>query len=303
MNIKLRILILFICCCIFSACNFRFIKDGVLRIPTVNNNVCKKLKGNVVLYAIFVDTKDTHPWSEYDIRSTLDSIQKASKWIEDKSHQNGVLLDIDVQYHQNKNKIPLVANLANKTLSATLFSPVLTTGIKKLDRWSNGLAKEAGKSFFQDTISMVATKNKISDRERLVAKLRDINKTDQIVLMYFVNNYYKSEISMALHTASNTNIEYAIVSFKNPAVIAHEFLHLFGALDLYISPFDKGKKIRKRKEVAMKEFPYEIMAFTYKNIDSLDVSPFTKYLIGWQNELDEKSTRMLLGKNIKVLKY
>jgi hypothetical protein len=42
----------------------------------------KKLKGNVVIYAIFVDSKYTNPWSKYDIETTLDSIRTATKWLE-----------------------------------------------------------------------------------------------------------------------------------------------------------------------------------------------------------------------------
>jgi hypothetical protein len=49
---------------ISSSCNFHLIKNGTYRIPTVDNNVCKKLNGNVVLYAIFVDTRYTQPWTE-----------------------------------------------------------------------------------------------------------------------------------------------------------------------------------------------------------------------------------------------
>lgn len=53
-------------------------------ISTVDNNVCKKLSGDVLLYAIFVDSRYTQPWSAYDIQSTLYSIQEMKGWIEKK---------------------------------------------------------------------------------------------------------------------------------------------------------------------------------------------------------------------------
>ena len=124
-----------------------------------------------------------------------------------------------------------------------------------------------------------------------------------VALMLFVNNYYKDETSVAVHTGSHTNIEYAAVSFKRPAIIAHEFLHLFGALDLYITPFDGKKEARRRKEFAMKEFPREIMAFPYRGMDSLEISPLTEYLIGWDRQLDEKYVKMLTGKKVRLAKY
>ncbi|NJK95151.1 MAG: hypothetical protein HC905_09780 [Bacteroidales bacterium] len=99
------------------------------------------------------------------------------------------------------------------------------------------MAAEAGKSFPADSSRIVKTPNNLKDRERLIARLRDIHKTDHIALMYFINNYFSEEISVSLDNKSNSNIEFSIVSFKKPAVIVHEFLHLFGAWDLYITPF------------------------------------------------------------------
>ncbi len=302
--IKKTTIILLMTMLIFStACHFYSFRRDAIGIPTVDNNVCKKLKGNVVIYAIFVDTRYTQPWSEYDIKSTLDSIKRATQWLEKAASESGVFLSINVQFHQNKKIIPIAIDFTNKTLSGTLFSPIASVGVPKLDRWADRIAKTAGQSLPTDTTEVIKTKNKLSDRERLIARLRDINNTDNVVLMYFVNNYYKEDISLTLHSASMTNIEYSIVSFKNPSVIGHEFLHIFGALDLYISPFDNKRAIRRKKKLAMKQYPNEIMAFAYRNIDSLNISPFTKYLIGWENELDDKSRKLLLGRKVKVVKY
>ena len=271
-------------------------------LATVNNNVCKKLRGKVILYAIFVDTRYTQPWSAYDITSTLDSIKRATKWIEAEAAKSGIELDIEIQNYQNGKVIPLVNDLPRRTLSSTLFSPNLYYGIRNLDRWSDQLAKKAGQTLPKDTSLIINTKNRLSDRERLIAKLRDVNKTDNVALMYFVNNYYEEELSVTLHTGEINNIEYSIVSFKDPSVIAHEFLHLFGALDLYINPLIK-RHSQKMEKLAMNEFPNEIMAFTYRDLSQLDISGFTKYMIGWYNVMDDKYSNLLLGKRIRPLKY
>ena len=285
-----------------SCGRYQMIKYNTYQISTVDNNVCKKLSGHVILYAIFVDTKYTQPWSEYDITSTLDSMNKAARWLENLAKENGLPLAIDVKYHQNGKIIPLVNNFPDKTLSRTLFSPVPSIGIPKLDRWSDRIARTAGSSLPKDTSKIVKTFNRMTDRERLIARLRDIYKTDNVAVIYFINDYYSEDISLALHTGNSSSPEYAIVSYKRPAVIAHEFLHLFGALDLYISPFDKKKKSLKKKAEVMKLFPNEVMAFAYRQIDSLNISPFTRYLIGWDNELDENVRQKILGK-VKVVKY
>jgi hypothetical protein len=271
-------------------------------IATVNNNVCKRLRGKVVLYAVFVDTRYTQPWTEYDISSTLDSIKRATKWIEAEAEKNGVSVEIDVETNQNGKIIPISYDFPRRTLSGTLFSPTISFGIPKLDRWADAIAKKAGQNLPQDTSKVIRTKNRMNDRERLIARLRDINKTDNVALIYFVNNYYKDELSVTIHTASVTDIEYSIVSFKDPSVITHEFLHLFGALDLYINPLER-KHSQKMQKLAMNEFPDEIMAFTYRDLSQLEISPFTKYLIGWSNQLDDKYSKMLLGRKIKPLRY
>jgi len=258
--------------------------------------------GKVVLYAIFVDTKETHPWTAYDINTTLDSIKKSTLWVTSKAKKCNIDVSIDIKFHQNNNVIPISQNLYEETLSRTLF-PNIVEGIENLDDWSNAIARKAGNSFGSDPSIIVKTKNVITDRERLIARLRDLNSTDNVVVMYFLNNYHQDEISLAIHTGISDKTEYSIVSFKNPAVIAHEFLHIFGALDLYMSPFDRKKRALKNKVKIMEAYPNEIMAFTYRPIENLDLSPMTKYFLGWTAELDEKSKNLMFGKKIKIYKY
>ncbi len=289
---------------LFSSCQmFQKHYGNEAHISTVNNNVCKKLTEKVILYAIFVDSRYTNSWSTFDISSTTDSINKAIYWLERQAKERNINLDIELDFHQDSKRIiPIESNLPRKTLSASLFT---STGIntRNIDRWADKVGKKALQIYGPDTSTITRTKINPKDRERLIARIRDIHKTDNVALMYFINNYYTDEISVALHIGSNNNPEYSVVSFKNPSVIAHEFLHLFGALDLYISPFDKNRKARKKKDFVMKNFPNEIMAFPYRNLDSLNISPLTEYLLSWDNELSKEHQQMLFGKKIKAAKY
>lgn len=297
-SVALIFILLLMSCSTFSG----FLKKNqTFHIATVNNNVCKQLQGDVVLYAVFVDSRYTSPWTEYDIFSTIDSIKVAMSWIEQQASNAGIPLNITLDFHQDEDQIiPIEANLTRKTLSATLLS---VNGLRSVDKWADKIGKQALKIYGPDTSTVTRTKIKPKDRERLIARVRDEHHTDNVVLIYFINNYYTDEISATLHTASDIDPEYSIVSFKHPTVIAHEFLHIFGALDLYITPFDKKKKAVRKKAFAMKEFPNEIMAFSYRDLDSLKLSPFTKYLIGWDNELDQEYKQMLIGKKIKIARY
>jgi hypothetical protein len=274
-----------------------------VQLGSVNNNVCKSLYGKVVLYAIFVDTKGTNPWSDYDITSTLDSIKKAMNWINKQALDNNKYVNIEIHYPENNHKIPIACDFPRKTLRETLFQPTFSAGLKSIQSWSDRIAVTAARTLPRDTSKIMTTRNSLSDKERLIARLRDIYKTDNVALMYFINNYYSEELSATFNIFSHTSIEYSIVSFKKPAIIAHEFLHLFGAWDLYVTLDEKDKKEKERKAFAMKEFPNEIMAFAYRGIDSLDISPFTKYCIGWEKQLNQKYTEMILGKNIYPVKY
>ena len=274
-------------------------------IGSIGNNVCKTLEKKTILYAIFVDSDATHPWSEYDINSTLDSIQISVDWIIKQANKSGVNLTIDIEHAHKNEKIPFKEKLRYETLSGTLFKyRDLRKGINLIDDWSDKVSKDVARTLDDDTSTVVSSKNRSNNRERMIAKLRNQYKTDNVAVLYFINNYYENEVSVAFHTASNSETEFAVLSTKETPVIAHEFLHLFGAWDLYESPFDRGFFQKRRKKRAMKNYPNEIMAFTHKrNIDSLEISPLTEYLIGWSPKLDKKESLGLIGRRWKLLEY
>lgn len=273
-------------------------------IATIDNNVCKTLHKKTVIYAVFVDSEGTHPWSAFDINSTLDSINISMEWLQKQASMNNVDLSMELHYAKKDAVIPFKEEFKYKTLSATLFKYLdLNKGIKLVDEWSNNVAKDVARTIPNDSSKIILTNNKSNDRERLIAKLRDIHKTDNIALIYFINNYYENELSVTFHSGNADKTEYAVASGKDPAVIAHEFLHLFGALDLYITPFDKHVWTNHRKRKAMKKYPNEIMAFAYRDIDSLTISPLTKYLIGWDNKIDQNAKNYFFGRRFRFLEY
>ena len=270
---------------IVSSCaNSKFYRE--FAFSSVKNNVCKTLDDKVVIYAIFVDSKYTGVWNEYDLTSTSDSICKAINWIEKKAAEDSVDLKISLEIHKASNgRLPIKQEFKRKTLSATLYDQKYSDAERELNKWSDEIAAIAGKSLPRDKNQTTKTRNNLRDTERLIARLRDIHKTDNIALLYFVNNYFKDELSLALNTDHDKNVEYGVISFKNPAVIAHEFLHLFGAMDMYVSSLDKKIREKKIKLQMNKRFPNEVMTNSPKSLDDLMISDFTKYLIGWHKEL------------------
>ncbi|MEY4604546.1 MAG: hypothetical protein RIT43_1838 [Bacteroidota bacterium] len=287
---------------VLSACaTKKFYKE--FAFPSVRNNVCKSLDGKVVLYAIFVDSKHTGPWTVYDMASTKDSICEAIAWIQQKADEDSIPLNISLQIHESPDgKMPIKGDLRKKTLSATIFGQPWATAERDMFKWSDRLAAMAARSLPKDNSKSTRTKNNLRNKERLIARLRDIHQTDNVALVYFVNNYYKDEASFAFSTSSDKNVEFAVVSYKNPSVIAHEFLHLFGAEDMYVTPFDK-KIERKYHEKLSAMFPDEVMTNSLRNLDSMQISDFTRYLIGWDKELSDNFQKPYMRKGWKAARY
>lgn len=287
---------------LLGSCSIWNGKPGVreAHVSTVDNNVCKRLREKVVIYGVFVDSKVGGVWSTHDITSTLDSVRVAADWIMGQAKEHGVDLEVIVRSHDRGGVVPVRSELPRGGLDGLLHG---MNPVNSLDRWADKACRQVHAVFPRDTARITLTKNAPKDRERLIAALRDRHGTDNVALLLFVNNYYGSETSVAMHTSSVSSIEYAAVSFKRPAIIAHEFLHLFGALDLYSTPFDTKKEAAKRKQFAMERFPREVMAFPMRGLDSLEIGTLTEYLIGWRREALPEDERLLTGGKVRLARY
>jgi len=253
-------------------------RDGRLK------NVCKDLRGNALLYFIFIDSRTTSPWTEFDIQSTIDSVRIAINWLHTQAKKNNISLNIISDFYIGEEYTTITKNLPSGTVRESVATPNLRKGTELINKWADGIAKIAGNSLpIKEKEGLPEIQNP-RNKERLVAYLRDENNVESVALMFMVNNYYRTDISAAMNTMTTEDVEFAIVSYKYPSEIAHNLLRLYGAADMYSTPFrENAKKIR----FLQSEFPDEIMLDPYgKNIWSLEISSYTKYLIGWTNEID-----------------
>ena len=259
-------------------------------------NVCKDLRGEALLYFIFVDTKETSPWTEFDIKSTIDSISIAVRWMQEQAREYNIQLNIKTDYYIGNEYTTVRKNLPYGTVNRTIHEPNFNKGIEEINKWADGIAKVVGNSLhITDKDGIPEIKNP-KNKERLVAFLRDEYGVESVALMFFVNNYFRDDISVALNTLDTEDVEFAVVSYKYPAEIAHSFLDLYGAAPMYETPFRRmGKKIDFMKN----EFPTDIMQDPYaKSIKNSKMSVYTRYLIGWERELPEKYEFLLTDKVI-----
>lgn len=257
-------------------------------------NVCKDLKGEALLYFIFVDSRETAPWTEYDIQSTIDSVRVAINWLHIQARKNDIALNIIADFYIGKEYTTITKNLPSGSIFNSITQPNMKKGEALLNKWADGIAKTAGGSFPVYDKEGIPEINNPRNKERLVAYLRDANHVESVALLLMLNNYYKSDISIQMNTMDTDDVEFAVVSYKYPAEIAHNFLHLYGAADMYPTIYRKNeKKIR----FLQNEFPKEIMLDPYgKNIWDLEISEYTKYLIGWSDRIAHRYEPYLTDK-------
>ena len=256
-----------------------------------HNNVCKDLKDDVLVYFVFVDTRYTSPWTEFDILTTIDSIRVASRWLEEQAAGFEIPLRIKTDYYIGNEFTTVEKNLPGKTVIGTMESQKMVDGMKSLSRWGDYISKTIGESLYIKEKDGIPAQKRPGTKERLIAYLRDEYQVESVALLMLVNNYYKTDISLAINTLHNEDVEFAVVSYKYPSEIAHSILHLYGAADLDASPLRRnGRNIR----LAASAFPDDIMAEVYaRPLHTLEIGEFTRYMIGWTEELDSEYEPLL----------
>jgi len=247
------------------------------------NNVCKDLREDVLLYFVFVDTRTTSPWTEFDILTTIDSIHVAAKWLEAQAGSMGIPLNIKTDYYIGNEFATIRRNLPEKSIGETIEKQGLVRGMESLSRWGDYISKIIGESVYIKEKDGIPEQRQPYNKERLIAYLRDEFQVESVALLFMVNNYYRSDISLAVNTLHNADVEFAVVSYKYPSEIAHGFLHLFGAADLSESPF---RRSRRKARLAEAAFPDDLMTEVYaRPLPELEIGEFTAYMIGWTQDL------------------
>jgi hypothetical protein len=249
-------------------------------------NVCKNLRNDVLLYFIFVDNKSTAPWTEFDIRSTIDSVAIARRWLMEQAKKYHIPLTVKTDYYIGSDFTTISKNLPGGSVYQSAITPNFKNGLKELNKWADWIARKAGTNFNLPQKDGIPDIKNPRNKERLIAYLRDEYHVESVALLFMVNNYFKTDISLQINTMNTDDIEFAIVSYKYPGEIAHNFLHLYGAADMHKTLYRRNeKKIKQLFEMV----PNEIMQDTYaKNINNLEISEYTRYLIGWQDAIDPK---------------
>jgi hypothetical protein len=264
------------------------------KVPlTKNQNTCNLLKDSILIYAVFVDTDIYHPWTEFDINTTMDSLNKATIWLQQKAKTYSKTLQFECINYHNGGKLTIYEKSAKVSLTMNGLFIKTEKKNKRLISWSDGIAKIAGKALKYTPSTKISKRLKIVNIQTLNQALRDKFHKENVSILFFVNGYYGNHPSYTFNSESNRFAEYSIITNKNPAVICHEILHLFGAVDLYPNTAYPNFNFNELEQT----YPNEIMRVQHKEIAKLIISPITAYFVGWQDSLDKPNTRLLLHKS------
>jgi hypothetical protein len=260
------------------------------------NNVCKDLSGEALLYFVFVDNTQASPWTEFDMQSTIDSIRIAIDWLHAQARKEKIELNIKADFYIGKEFTTIRKNLPEKSIYESVTTPNLKKGFETMNKWADGIAKVVGGALpIHKKDGLPEIKNP-RNKERLVAYLRDENNAESVALFFMFNNYYKQDVSVPLNIFNTDDVEFAIVSYKYPSEIAHNFLHLYGAADLHETIY---RKHSGKIKILQQEFPDDIMQYpTGRNIWELEIGSYTRYLIGWTDSYDPKHESLFTDKYV-----
>ena len=260
----------------------------------IRNNVCKELKGNVLVYYVFVDSDETIPWTEFDIRTTIDSMETAIRWLENEASKRGISLNIIQDYFIGKEYSTIKRDLPSGSVENSLNTPNLNRGTKSINEWADYIAKKVGYSIDINEKDGIPEIRNPNNKERLLAYLRDEKQVESVALIFMVNNYFKKDISVSLNTLTDNDVEFSVVSYKYPSVMVHNILHLFGAADLYKTVY---RRQTHKIEFARETFPDDVMQNPNEiNLKAMEIGELTEYLIGWRKEINPKYSPLLTDK-------
>ena len=256
-----------------------------------HNNVCKDLKNDVLLYFVFVDTRTTSPWTEFDILTTIDSIQVAARWLEAQAKKQNVPLNIKTDYYIGDEFTTIERNLPKNSINEIIEKQNLREGMISINRWGDYVSKIIGESLYIKEKDGIPLQKRPTNKERLIAFLRDEYQVESVAMLLMINNYFRSDISLSINTLNNEDVEFSVVSYKYPSEIAHSFLHLYGAADLAETHLRRSPK---KIHLAKQAFPEDIMSDVYaRSLSKLEIGDFTRYMIGWTEELDDEYEPLL----------
>jgi hypothetical protein len=211
--------------------------------PNRNGGSAYKLEGNIAVVSVFL-TDDTYRFgNEKDV---MTKVNNAENWLKSKALEYGKTV-----------------NFSNFTYGKDVLVQFPTP-----EGWSNRGTHFA--PFF--------ALQKFDDSPMGIINFAKSKGCEQVVVLFITNGEGRS-YAMDNYTSNSNVLDYDLIFAKNnvanEAQIAHEMLHLFGAVDLY--PLQSQTS---EKQSMLSNYRMDIMANVSNNLSVTQFSSFTAWSVG-----------------------
>jgi hypothetical protein len=228
------------------------------------------LSGRIYTLSCFV-SDNAESWTKKEKLEHLNLLKEGQNWIEKQAGLYGV----DVEFVRGGN-FGLEEDIKFEKVARGTAS-----GNEPVD-WASKVLYKIGYKSTLDLYEWTITNN-ICDNIHLVVFVKGKGNSYAMAYKENANKEMYFIESCVIYEKYNSARPLAVAS------IAHEILHLYGAMDLY-----KTFKQTKENEIeAKKLFPNSIMLRTTYDINELSVDKFNAWLIGWNNKYEKWFDRFM----------
>lgn len=234
-----------------------------------NIGTCKKLKGSVYALVIYLDD-DVSNWSHTEITyGAAPEIRTGLEYLETKAREwNAALRFRTGNYYTNYDEDTVIR-----------YSGCVEPDVVARAHSADILSQAAASVGFSS----------IEEFHKFIKKFADI---DQIMYFLVLNKKGRSYAMSDKINDGKDYIEYCVIYAKGfdgnykgiSSCVAHESLHLFGAEDYY----DPYNRYPRRKLLAEKIYPNDIMMQTEYDVYRCKIGGFTAYCVGWTDKLPQE---------------
>ena len=213
-------------------------------------------RGKILVYSFLLKGKDSHDFSKREKLLLKKKHNRAFGWISEQAKKYNIKdLKIDVK----------IRDYTKFKLFHKMHIPIWEPGDRSRDnsyKWLSSISHLKGYGSVREFYQKVK-----GNKYQGICALMFFRPNFEVKYSYALRSFYDEKYNNVLRP------EWAVIHFyNNPLVIAHEFLHLPGADDLY------DKKIPKK-------FCYFDIFNHIHYIDSVYVCKLTAFAIGWIDKL------------------
>lgn len=219
------------------------------------------------LYSVYLDFED-NAWTQEDRQFQAGQLSLALDWLREKGKDYGAELALTAQQEE-----PSLARQAS-------YDGPIGDGkaplVSEFDRWAQEVCRQLGGKSDQERVGVLFFLPATGQSYTVVYKPE-----------YKENYYYEYSVIFQYRPHQLEN------QWAGPAVLAHEILHLFGAVDLYPGQQSLPQELA---EQVIQRYPDEIMYTVYQEGKTVSLeeipqqlSPFTAYRVGLTRDLEDLS--------------